>query len=213
LRHHQKKCASLLALALVAVLGGVVLAWPASASTHSLTQSECESLVEEGKQAREDLAKLIESQGQNGGTTQTTSEAVGSYVNQLLESSQINEFGFVSADAGAPLDVCLPAGTTKLTMFSEPVVLWEGSATTGIQPVTVTIPADAECGTHTLEATGPSVDESTDFTVGGSCEEAGAGGGALPRTGAAIGSALALALGLIAVGYAAIRSRRARVGS
>ena len=87
-------------------------------------------------------------------------------------------------------------------------------ATTDAYPVTVTIPADAECGEHTMQATGPGVDESTEFTVAGDCVEPGSTGGSdLPRTGVEIGGALAIGLGLIAIGYAAVRGRRGRTAA
>jgi hypothetical protein len=196
-------------LSIVAMGSVVLLAPPASAE---LSPQECAALVAEGEQAREDLAKLIESQGPGGDTTETTSEAIGSYVEGLLESAAINAFGFVSADAGAPLDLCLPKGTDTLTMFcdGDPIVLWEGNATFDAFPVTVQIPADAGCcGTQEMVATGPGVNERVSFTVAGECAVAGS---SIPRTGAEIGGLLAIGLGCLAIGYAAIRGRRARVG-
>ena len=182
----------------------VAFAPPASAE---LTTEECQALVEEGEQAREDLAKLIESQGSGAGdTTSTTSAEIGTYVQELLESAAINVLGFVSADAGAPLDVCLPKGTTTLTMFSDPVVLWEGLATTDFYPVTVVIPADAECGTHDMTATGGET-TTVQFTVGGDCVDPDSGG-ALPRTGAEIGMTVGIGVALLAVGWAVLRGRR-----
>jgi hypothetical protein len=183
-----------------------------------LSAAECGALVEEGAQARADLAKLIEGQqAQQGqtGTTNTTSPQIASYVSGLLTSAQINVFGFVSADAGAPLDVCLPAGTTKLTLFSDPVVLWEGVASFAAFPVTVRIPTSVECGAHTMQATGPGVDQSVQLTVGGACAApgSGAGGGLLARTGADLGRDVGIAVGLLALGYAVISARRARSAS
>jgi LPXTG-motif cell wall-anchored protein len=186
----------------------------------ALTGDECADVVAEGTQARGDLAKLIESTqgGSAGGVTTTTSPETASYVAALLSSASINQFGFVSADAGAPLELCVPAGTTKLTLFSDPVVVWEGAATTDAYPVTVTIPLGLECGTHRLQATGPAVDQSVEFTVAGSCTSVqGAvivrNGLGLPRTGAEIGTTLAVGIGILAAGLAALRARRARLSA
>jgi len=60
-----KRGAAVAALALVTLV--VVDAQPAAA----MTPEECAALVAEGQQAREDLAKLIDSQGT--GSTDTTS--------------------------------------------------------------------------------------------------------------------------------------------
>ena len=192
-----KRLVSVAALALVALV--VIDAQPAAA----MTPEECAALVAEGQQAREDLAKLIDSQGT--GSTDTTSPELASYLEELLDSAAINEFGFVSADAGAPLELCVPEGTDTVTLFSDPVVLWTGLATTPAYPITVEIPAGIECGTHTIEATGAGVSESVETQVAGACVTTGAGGTDLPRTGADIGRLVGAGVALIAVGWAVTR--------
>ena len=199
----------------VLALSVLVLAPSAQArpsTGRALSPDECADLVEEGAEARLDLAKLIEGQADaqgSTGTTDTTTPEIASYVAELLESASINVFGFVSADAGAPLDLCLPEGASAVTMFSTPVVLWQGLATADAYPVTVTVPADTACGTHTLQATGAGVDQSVEFVVEGACaSDSGASGLALPRTGAEIVRAVAIALSLIAIGYAVVSARR-----
>jgi hypothetical protein len=183
----------------------------------ALTTAECEKLVAEGKQARDDLAALIEAVSKAPATTNTTSAETGSYVADLLVKSQINEFGFVSADGGAPLELCLPEGTTKLVLFSDPIVLYDGPPSVAAQPLTVTIPTGLACGTHTLTASGArdGVDfsESSTFTIAGTCvtpASAGGGGpvGNLPFTGADVGRLVGVALALIALGYAVVRGAR-----
>lgn len=182
-----------------------------SSPAGALSESECEALVEEGRQARDDLATLLEAV--SDGSTGTTSEDTGSYVADLLTSAAINEFGFVSADAGAPLELCVPEGTTRLTMFSDPIVLWEGLATSKASPISVVIPAGVSCGLHELAATGNGVDQRVSFEVKGACVAAGSAspsiaGIPLPRTGAEIGRTVAVALGLVAVGTVVVRGRR-----
>lgn len=208
------------AVAVVALVGfGVLVALPA-VSAGALTSEQCEELVEEGAQARADLQKLIEATADTPGGADTSDPAVATYVAELVQSASINAFGFVSGGAGQDLDLCLPEGTDTLTMFSEPVVLWQGLASSDAFPVTVTIPADTECGEHELRATGDGVDERVTFEVGGDCVTAtsalgattsGGGGGLLPRTGAEIARVVTLALALIALGYSMVRSRRARI--
>ncbi len=197
------------------LLGGhaVLMATPAAAIAGALTPEECASLVEEGQQARDDLAKLIEGANSGGGVTTTTTPEIASYVAELAASAAINPFGFVSADAGAPLDLCVPAGTTKITLFSDPIVLWEGVATTDAYPVTVEIPSGLECGAHRIQATGVAVDQSVEFTVSEGCAEVKGVTivPGLPRTGAAVGGTVATAVGLIALGLAAVRARRSRL--
>jgi len=180
-----------------------------------LSQEECAALVAEGEQARDDLARLIEGQGGGGGSTTTTSPEIASYLADLLDSAAINQFGFVSADAGSPLDLCLPLGTDTLTLYPEGIVLWTGVATTDPYPVTVEIPADAECGAHELVATGPGVSETVDFVVAGTCVAGNSvsGGTDLPRTGADIGRMVGAGVALIAVGWALYRGRRGRLAT
>lgn len=196
------------------LLGGhaVVIGTPAAALTVALTAEQCASLVAEGQQARDDLATLIAGSTSGGGATTTTTPEIASYVAALVASAAINQFGFVSADGGAPLDLCVPAGTTKITLFSDPIVLWEGLATTAAYPVTVQIPSGLECGTHRIQATGAAVDQSVEFTLSQGCTQVRgvtiARG--LPRTGAAIGGTVAVGVGLIALGSAAVRARRSR---
>lgn len=209
----------------MAVVGAVVVAGvaltpgagarPQSRLHHS--SSDCGALVAEATQAKADLAKLIASQ-QNGGATATTTPEIASYVASVIASASINAFGFVSADAGAPLELCVPAGTTALTMYSTPVVLWTGSASTTNYPVDVVIPAGVDCGTHTLRATGNGVDQSVQFAVNGQCTKVlGVTiSNSLSRTGAEIGRALAVALSLLAIGFAVVvagRSRASRAGT
>ena len=196
--------------AVIVLVGSVTASW--ASPVGALTTEECEALVDEGEQARDDLQTLIEAVEDDPSAGDTSDPETQSYVADLLESASINELGFVGADAGEPLDVCLPEGTTKLTMFSDPVVLWEGTATTDAYPVSVTIPSNATCGTHTLSATGPGVERSVQFEVAGSCvAAAGATAGFLPRTGAEIGRIVAIGLALVAIGYSMVRSRRARL--
>jgi hypothetical protein len=212
----------------VAWLGAICLivlsvATALAPSAGALTEAECDTVVAEGKQARDDLAKLIEAVANNPATTNTTSAETGSYVADLLVKAQINEFGFVSADAGAPLELCLPEGTTKLLLFSDPVVLYNGPPASAAQPLTVTIPAGLACGTHTLTASGArngaEFSESSTFNVAGSCAtpaSVSGGGirGALPFTGAELGRLVGVSLALIALGYAAVRgARRSRATS
>lgn len=192
---------------LLAAFGAIgITAAPAAA----LTPEECEALVAEGIEAREDLAALIEARNESGSTA-TTSEAVGAYVNDLLAKAAINLFGFVSADAGAPLELCLPQGTTTLTMFSEPVVLFQGLVTKKFEPVTVQIPAGTSCGQHTLRATGQGVDQSVTFDVKGACGGTSPDilGVPLPRTGAELARLAAIGVGLTIVGAVVLRGRRA----
>jgi LPXTG-motif cell wall-anchored protein len=206
LRHRQTKRTRWIAVASGAVVAAAVTLVLTPPSAGALTAEECAEVVAEGKQAREDLAKLIESQDPD--STATTSAEIGTYVEELLESAAINQFGFVSADAGAPLELCVPKGTTKLTLFSDPVVLWEGLATTDAFPVTVTIPTSVDCGTHELVATGPGVEQTVETTVGGTCADPDSDGGALPRTGAEIGTTLGIGVALVAVGWSVLRGRR-----
>jgi hypothetical protein len=203
----------------VALLGVAVLAAATllgASPAGGLTPEECEQLVEEGSQAREDLAGLIEAVTGNTGTTNTTTAEIGAYVADLIATAQINELGFVSADAGAPLEVCVPEGTTKLTMFSEPLVLWEGLATTASYPVSVVIPTSAACGQHTMQATGAGVDKSVAFEVKGACTSAGTEvlgvtlPRVLPRTGTELARLVAIGVALTLAGSAAVRGRRAR---
>jgi len=199
---------AVLAGSLVAlVVGSIPSAGARMTRAATLTQAQCAALVAEGAQARDDLAKLLESQG-SGGATATTTPEIASYVAGLLRSASTNIFGFVSAGAGQPLDVCLPKGSTRFTLFSTPVVLWEGLATTDPYPVTVIIPGGTTCGTHTFQATGEGVDQSVQSEVTGACSTRTTG--PLPRTGVEIGRYLAVALALIAVGYAVVTARRTR---
>ncbi len=181
-----------------------------SSPAQALTAEECAQLVDEGVQARADLQKLIAAVADDPSVGSTSDPDTASYVADLIAKSSINVFGFVSASAGSPLELCLPEGTTALTMFSDPVVLWTGPPATAAQPVTVVIPTGTECGEHDLVATGEGAEQRATFTVAGSCTEvlAETVSGALPRTGAEIGRIAALGLALVVIGFSITRRRR-----
>jgi hypothetical protein len=204
----SKTAAAALAAAITFVAVATVLASPAAA----LTQEECQELIEEGEEAREDLQNLIEKAAEDPSLADGADDPeTASYLTELIASTQINEFGFVDAVPGEPLELCLPKGTTQLTLFSDPIVLWEGLATTDAFPVTVTIPVGLDCGDHELRATGDGVDQRATVNIDENCTTAAGVGGVLPRTGAEIGQWVAVALALIAIGYSIVRSRRARM--
>lgn len=179
-------------------------------AAHALTPEECESLVAEGVQARADLQKLIDRVSEDPSVGNTSDPDTASYVAELIATAGINEFGFASASADAPLDICLPEGTTQVTLASDPVVVWTGPPASANQPVTIEIPAGIECGTHTLRATGDGVDQSVSFVIGGKCTEVKGSttSSFLPRTGADIGRLVGLGVALIAVGFSISRRRR-----
>lgn len=190
-----------------------VLISPAGA----LTAQECRALVEEGRQAREDLQKLIEAAADDPSLGNTDDPDIASYVADLIASTQINEFGFVDVNAGEVLELCLPEGTERLTLYSHPIVLWEGLATHDAYPVAVVVPAGIECGDHELRATGDGVDQAVSITIDTNCQVDDATvlgetvSRALPRTGAALGQWVAVGLALVVLGYSIVRSRRQAV--
>lgn len=179
-------------------------------AANALTDEECASLVAEGSQARTDLQKLIDRVSADPSAGDTSDPDTASYVAELIASAGINEFGFVEASAGAPLDICLPEGTTQVTLASDPVVVWTGPPASADQPVTIQIPASIECGSHTLRATGAGVDKSTSFEVGGSCTKVAGStvSSFLPRTGAEVGRLVGVGVALIAIGFSISRRRR-----
>lgn len=215
-----------LALVLSLLLGSTVLSiTPASAA---LTVDECKSLIEEGELARDDLAKLLaaveenpdllggdDTSGGDGGDGGDTFD-VGAYVEELTASAAINIFGFVPpVIAGAPLDLCLPEGTTALYLDGT-LVLWTGLANTDPFPLTVLIPAGIGCSEHTLTAkgtdpeTGQPFERTVTFLVAGDC---GSSGTTLPVTGAQAGKLLIVAVGLIVLGGAALVGTRRRTST
>jgi LPXTG-motif cell wall-anchored protein len=188
----------------------------------ALTVEECAELIEKGELARDDLAKLLEaveedpSIAEGGGDGGDGGFDVGAYVEQLTEDAAINIFGFVPpVVAGAPLDVCLPGGTTTLVLDGT-IVLWEGLATTDPFPVTVLIPGGIECSEHTMTAigtdpeTGEPFERTVTFLVVGDCSTGGPGTPPLPVTGAQAGKMAIIAIGLVVLGGAALFGSRRR---
>jgi len=188
----------------------------------ALTVEQCAELIEEGELARDDLAKLLEAVeedpsiaegGDGDGGDGDGGFDIGQYIADLTSSAAINIFGFVPpVVAGAPLDVCLPGGTTTLVLDGT-LVLWEGLCTTDPCPVTVLIPSGIECTEHTMTAigtdpeTGEPFERTVTFLVTGDC---GSSGTPLPVTGAQAGKLLIIATGLLVLGGAALYGSRRR---
>lgn len=210
-----------------ALIAGLFALAPQPANA-ALTVEQCTELIEEGELARDDLAKLLEAVeddpsllddsgddgGDDGGDDDGEGFDVGQYVADLTASAAINIFGFVPpVVAGAPLDVCLPGGTTTLVLDGT-LVLWEGLCTTDPCPVTVLIPSGIECTEHTMTAigtdpeTGEPFERTVTFLVTGDCGTTGTT--PLPVTGAQAGKLLILATGLLVLGGAAIYGSRRR---
>ena len=209
---------------MLVVLGALIaglFAFTSQPASAALTEDQCAELIEKGELARDDLAALLEAVAEDPSIAEPSDSDdpdafdIGAYLEELNADAAINIFGFVPpVIAGAPLDVCLPGGTTTLVLDGT-LVLWEGNCTSDICPVTVLIPAGIACTEHTMTAigtdpeTGEPFERTVTFLVAGDCSN-GSTGTPLPVTGAQAGKMLIIAVGLVVLGGAALYGSRRR---
>lgn len=119
--------------------------------------------------------------------------------------------GAVATAAGDEATITLPGyavgSTLTVTIFSDPVVIYDGPVTSDPQVITFTVPDGFEPGTHRIEAVGVNADDETLVT---DCPEFQVLGSTLPRTGSDPGVLVGAGAALFVLGSAVLYGTRRR---